>query len=750
MKQHHSDSGYDGSEAKLPSINPYEIDIRVYLDALFEGKYKILLIGLMVTVLTMLYLLMATPTFSSNVLLQFMDKGSNSEVLGDISDALATKNSVVDAEVEIIKSRRILGSAIEQLGLDIIIEPKTIPVIGKYLLKRRMKSKGKPARLPSRWGGGKQRWGDNEIAIESLQVGSGLIGKKLILVPGGDGKYKLLGPDGALLLEGETGTRLVVGKSRSNEGLAPTGIDILILALDVESGAEFYLTVKTRQLTLKDLMKALTITEEGKDSSILKISLEGKDPRHIAKILSSIVENYLEYSLDSKARELQNMLVFVQKETSLIKQRLERSETALVEYLLSHDSAGLSAEITKLINRLTSIETQITELEIQLVGSQSKYTKDHPVMLAITRKIDLLESEKTDIDRRLKQLPEKEREKEALSRDVEVEKQLLILLQTKEQILGVALSGITSTFQVIDPAQIASAPIKPKRLLVLGTGIIFGLFLGLLYVIGRRAMNSGIEDPEVIENQLQMPVYAVIVHSRLQAGLDRDEKGRAGLLATLQPSDPAIEGLRGLCASIRLFEREGLNNVINISSPAPDAGVSFIGTNLSQLLADSGMDVLLVDGDLRGGGIEKDFRVSQAPGLSDYLQGSKELPDLVHKISESNSGKLNFIARGTSVNNSAELLMNDRFAGFVQACSESYGIVVFVTPPVTAVTDSVIVSKYADRNFLVVRHGKQSKREIKAAQNIYNHAGIENKGVIFNAMIERRRDGYSYSYRLDS
>jgi len=746
MKQHHSDSGYDGSEAKMPSVSPYEIDIRVYLDALSEGKYKILLIGLSVTVLTILYLLIATPTYSSNVLLQFMDKGSNSEVLGEISDALATRNSVVDAEVEIIKSRRILGSAIEQLRLDVIIEPKTFPLIGKYLLKKRMKSQGEPAQLPSRWGGGKQRWGDSEIAIESLAVGSGYIDKKLTLVSVGDGKYKLLGPDGSLLLEGETGKQLVVGKSRSKEELTATGVDILISALDVEPGAEFYLTVKTRQFTLKELLKVLTITEEGKDSSILKISMEGKDPRHIANILSTIVENYLEYSLGSKARELQNMLVFVQKETALIRQRLERSETALVDYLSSHDSAGLSAEITKLINNLTSIESQITELEIQLVGSQSKYTKDHPVMLAITRKIDLLESEKTDIDRRLKQLPEKEREKEALSRDAEVEKQLLILLQTKEQVLGVALSGITSTFQVIDPAQISSAPIKPKKLLVIGAGIIFGLFLGVLYVIGRRAMNFGIEDPDVIENELQMPVYAVIVHSRLQAGLD----GQAGLLAKLQPSDPAIEGLRRLCASIKLFEKTDLNNVINISSPAPDAGVSFIGSNLAQLLADSGMNVLLVDADLRGGEIEKDFGASQTPGLTDYLQKSNELQDIVRKVSQSNSGTLNFVARGTSINNSAELLMSDRFADFVQACSASYEMVVFVTPPVTAVTDSAIVSKYADRNFLVVRYGKQSKREIKAARKVYNHAGIKNKGVIFNAMIERRRDGYSYSYRREA
>ncbi len=470
MKQQHSDPGHEESEAKLPSVSPYEVDIRVYLDALSEGKYVILLIAFAVTLMAVWYLVVATPIYTSNVLMQFMDKGNSSGVLGEISDALATKNSVVDAEMEIIRSRRILGAAVEQLKLNIIIEPKMLPVIG--------------------WGGGEPCWSDCGITIDSLESGSKYTGKKLTLISIGNEKYKLLDPDGSLLVEGRVGERQLIGESGNKQGLSPTGIDLLISALDVETGSEFSLTRKPLLRSLEDLSKELTIKEEGKGTNILRLSMEGDNPQHIAIVLNTIVENYLAYSVGKKTREIQHMIDFVQKETSLSKKKLEQAETALVEYLFSHNSAGLSSEITKLMNRLASIESQITELEIQKVGSQSKYTNNHPVILTITRKINLLESEKIDIDKRLKLLPEEEREKEALLRDVEAAKQLYILLQSKEQELGVALSGITNTIEVIDPAQVSSIPIKPQRLLVMGKGILLGLFLGLFYVIGRRALHA--------------------------------------------------------------------------------------------------------------------------------------------------------------------------------------------------------------------------------------------------------------------
>ncbi len=470
MKQQQSDPAHEESEAHPPSVSPYEINIRVYLDALSEGKYVILLITFAVTLMAMLYLVMASPIYTSNVLMQFMDKGNSSAMLGEISDALVTKNSVVDAEMEIIRSRRILGSAVEQLKLNIIIEPKTLPVID--------------------WGRAKPCWSDCGVVIDLLESGSKYTGKKLTLISISNEKYKLLDPDGSLLFEGRVGERQVIGESGNKQGLSPTGIDLLVSALDAEAGTEFSLTKKPLLRSLEDLSKELTIKEEGKETSILRLSMEGENPQHIANILNTIVENYLAYNVGRKAREIQHIIDFVQKETALSKKKLEQAETALVDYLFSHNSAGLSSEVTKLMSRLTSIESQITELEIQKVGTQSKYTKNHPVVLTITRKIDLLESEKIDIDKRLKLLPEEEREKEAMLRDVEAAKQLYLLLQSKEQELGVALSGITNTIEIIDPAQVSSIPIKPQRLLVIGKGIILGLFLGLFYVIGRRALRS--------------------------------------------------------------------------------------------------------------------------------------------------------------------------------------------------------------------------------------------------------------------
>ena len=433
------------------------------------------------------------------MLLQFRDKGGQLGVLGEISDALVTKSSVVDAEVEIIKSRRILGAAIELLKLDILIKPKAFPVVGEFLAQRRMKSQSKAARSPFVSGGGELAWADSDINIESLELGSSYVSKKhfskkLTLKSMGNGKYELLGPDESLLIKGLAGEQQVADKGWSGGYPSPYRIDILISTLDVEPGAEFYITRQSLQRSHGELSKMLTTREEGKGSGLLRMIIEGKDPRRIARILTAIVELYLAFNVDKQSGEIQHMLEFVQKETLSTKQRLEQAETALVQYLLSLKSAGLSAEITSLINRLSSITSQITELEIQKVGFQSKYTENHPAILNIVRKIRLLDSEKADIEMSLKLLPEEERKRAAFLRDVDAAKQHLLILKSKEQELGVALSSITSSIKVIDHAQVSTAPIRPKRLMVLAKGLILGLFLGFLYVLGRRALQISVEN----------------------------------------------------------------------------------------------------------------------------------------------------------------------------------------------------------------------------------------------------------------
>lgn len=449
MKQEHSNSSEHLANAGLPTAGQYEIDIRGYLDALMEGKISIFLIWLLAVIAAAAYLFVAAPVYSSNVLIQFLDKDNRSGALGEVSAVLVTQNSAAAAEVQIIKSRRILSATIEQLNLDVTIKP------------------GHPLR-------------DGIIVIDSLDVGPELIGKKLSLKVTGNGKYQLSGPNGAMLLTGQEG-ELAVGST-------PGKLSMRLVTLNAESGTEFSVKIKPLDRSLLELSKKLAIKEEGKSSDIFSMSLEGKDPRLITATLNTIVENYLAYTADKKSEEIQVMIDFVRQELQAVQRRLEQAETAQVEFLFSRNSTGLSSEVTKLVDRLANIKTQITELEIKKVGSESKYTPNHPVIRDLTRKIELLESEERDIDQRLKLLPEEEREREALLREVEATKQIYIHLQSKEQELGVALSGIANSVRVIDYAQTPVTPIKPQRWVVLAQATFAGLFLGLFFVIGRRAM----------------------------------------------------------------------------------------------------------------------------------------------------------------------------------------------------------------------------------------------------------------------
>jgi tyrosine-protein kinase Etk/Wzc len=180
-----------------------------------------------------------------------------------------------------------------------------------------------------------------------------------------------------------------------------------------------------------------------------------------------------------------------------------------------------------------------------------------------------------------------------------------------------------------------------------------------------------------------------------------------------------------------------------LTGPMAGVGKSFLTVNLAVLLANSGKRVLMIDGDMRRGVLERYLGGAPDNGLSELLSGQISLEEAIRS---SQVDGLSFISCGRRPPNPSELLMSPRLPQYLEGLAKRYDVIMIDTPPVLAVTDASIIGAYAGSTFFVMRSGVHSEGEIADALKRLRAAGVHVQGGIFNGMPARSRGGYDRGY----
>ena len=182
-----------------------------------------------------------------------------------------------------------------------------------------------------------------------------------------------------------------------------------------------------------------------------------------------------------------------------------------------------------------------------------------------------------------------------------------------------------------------------------------------------------------------------------------------------------------------------------ITGPSPGVGKTFIAINLAVVMADAGKKVLLIDGDMRKGTLNKSLCVSRENGLSDVISSPATVEEVIHEIPQVN---IDFIPTGAIPPNPSELLLHERFGALLEVLNTKYDLIIIDSPPILAVTDAAIIGKMVGATFMVVKAGLHPKRELKQSISKLSQSGIELKGIVFNDMAKTSsRYVYQYSYK---
>lgn len=706
-----------------------EIDLGELIATIMDGKYLIAIITLVFLTLGVAKALIDAPIYKADAMLQVEVKSNSLDALASVSSLMGGKESA-STEIEIIKSRKVLGEAVKNLNLDIIAKPKYFPKIGAAIARRFQQQNITDQVSAPLFGLDQYAWGGESIRIDTFSTPAGWVDKELILIAGEQGHFTLV-DDNQQILEGEVGKPLIEQLGDNQQTLI-----LFVSLLKARPGTQFTLMKKSLVSGINDLSTNLAVVEKGKSTGILSFTFESNSPAVAARTLNEVANIYVKQNVEQKSKEAQNTLEFLDKQLPAIKDQLEASTTTLNDFRANKGSIDLNLETQNVLTGVVAIKTQLTLLQQKRDELRGKFTESHPAVVAIDKQIVRLQVQMNVNDKKIETLPETQQAILRLSRDVQVSNELYTTLLNNAQTLKVAKAGTVGDVRIIDEAIPPTESIKPKKLLIIAVSLILGVIAGVGWVFIRKAMRRGVEDPEQLEKHLNIPVYATIPHSNEQIKLseklkklDKKHNDQPMILAVENKEDLAIESLRSLRTTLHFAFLEAQNNIIMITGPSPGIGKSFVSINLAAVLADAGKKILLIDGDLRKGFINKVLGVNREDGLSDLISSTTTLDKAVRHIAAAN---IDFIPTGSIPPNPSELLLHERLGQLLETLGEQYDHIIIDSPPILAVTDACILGRMASATLMVVKAGQHPMRELEQCTKRLAQSGVHMKGIVFN------------------
>ena len=697
-----------------------EIDLHQLWDVLSFNKYKIIASGGFGALLALIYLVLATPIYEANALVQ-VEAAKQNQILGDVQSLLGGVSTKSDAEINLARSRMVLGRTVDELNTDQVIAYDSFPML-EWFNRPELKA-------------------EEALKLNVFSVPQMFENVQLKLVYHGNNKYSLtipeVGSKPEIKVDGE------LGKLLSTQGLL-----LNISQLKAESGQEFILIKQSKLAAIESVKSNLSVGDVGKDTGILVFNYVGIDKNKIQNILNSIVKNYEHQDKEFGILSAGQSLEFIEKQLPLTKKSLKEAEDKLNEFRHKNATLDLTLEAQSVMQNLTKIESELTSVDTKEAEVSELFTKDHPSYQSLTEKKKVLQKAKEDLVKRVAAMPQLQQYVIRLTRDVEIEQQGYMQLLNKQQEFSIMKASNAGRVRIVDTAMTLEEPIKPKKPLILVLLTVGFAALASLYFVIKSLLNRGINNTEAFDH-LGVDVLASIPLSLVQKNKDglfvktnKKKNARANfLLAQNLPTDPAVEAIRALRTSVYFTLMEAKNNVLMISGATSGVGKSFVSINLAVVMAQSAKKVLLVDSDMRKGYVHEMLHQPIGSGLSDALSRSVSLSEVIRSTEIEG---LDFVSRGDVPVNPAELLMKADLKALLEEVSGRYDYVILDAPPIMAVTDAAILGQQAGTSLIVARYGLTTEHDIENCIVRFANSNVVIKGAILNGVEKTANNYYAY------
>ncbi|MGB9796083.1 GumC family protein [Fervidobacterium gondwanense] len=663
---------------------------------ILKRRMKFMAIIFLVTVFaTGLYLLITKPVYEVLATIRIPKSSSIPSLSGTAAMLLggSVSSPAIDEQIEIIKSRKVLGSVVEELklidyfskdGKEKLTINQVVSALAKDVITVTSKKNTSLIEI-------KASLKDKEVAYNLVKS---IIDNYI--------KYskELNKDENSYLFDFIENQLPVVEKElaeieqrveefQKTKSVAPTQ--------ELEALMKNFATIQTNIVDTELQLKGVETQISAIEKNIAEIKgLIGKD-------------SYTPNSL--KLQELRKELVGleVQYSTLRVKYTEDADPVREVKKQIETVRKMISDEISRILSsKVDSEDPVLAELFKNLITLQSEKES----LSATLRGLELV---KETLDEEVKKFPEIQREYVSLQRDYTIKQQTYSLLKAKYEELRLSTAGMSFNVPlVVDEPYIPEKPAKPNKKLTLAIGGVLGIFLGILGAFIKEATDKTLHSEEQI---------------RFITG-NAQVFGRIPTLKIELPvlSNPAFEQSEPFkLAALNIQSLQNSPKVIAITSPDKEDGKSVIASNLALSYSKIGTRTLLIDLNLRNPKIDEIFKLNQSAGLADVVTKKLPFENAVVRQTEN----LDILTVGNISTDPTTIISSAKITELIEEAKNRYEKIIIDTPSVNGYSDTALISKYADTVLLVIRLSKTQRDKLNF---VYETPAVSSKisGIIIN------------------
>jgi capsular exopolysaccharide synthesis family protein len=332
----------------------------------------------------------------------------------------------------------------------------------------------------------------------------------------------------------------------------------------------------------------------------------------------------------------------------------------------------------------------------------------------------------------------------------------LVLERTKESDLTRMMR--VNNISIVDRPLLPRLPVRPRVVLNLAFGLLFGLALGAAAALGRALIDRTIKTPDDVERELGVTFLGLLPEIGDGGKSSSGRRGRRrktarpkvtspDLMVHEAPRSSVAEAARAIRTNLMFMAPDKPHRILLVTSAAPSEGKTTVACCIAIAMAQAGQRVVLVDCDLRRPRVHRIFKKSSALGVTTAML-DEPLPD---EALETDIPGLSVIPAGPLPPNATELFHSERFQAFLEELKTRFDRVIIDSPPVIAVTDAVVLSTFVDGTIVVVRGFQTTKEAARHTLRTLAEVGGKTLGIVLNSIDLNRHEYkyYHYYYRRD-
>ena len=732
-------------------------------------------------IIAFIYLKRLTPIYNvkSTVLIKDAKSGSSSiesGLLQSLGGLGGMNNNTIENEIEVLKSKKVMSQVVKNNGLQ-------VNIISKGFQTKELYKKTSPILVDI----------INEKANEKFpkQPLSLVLNKSNIELSSPELKQKIVAKYNSLVSLPYANIFIRKNpnyvKPEKDEDVSEN--DLLLYISDFESAVSKF-------------QNNLEVKLVNKDATVLNLSMNYPEVEKAKDIVNNLVKEYNEDAIEDKNIDSKKTMDFIEDRIDIISKDLGDVESNLKNFKTSNNISDLATETKLNLEAGAKARAQQIEIDTQLeltnslisyVNKQGNYqviptnigfgnseatqsivaynnlvierdrllenaTPSNPVVKDISGKIDGMKSgimqslnkhrtfltisksnllgEEGSAKSNVSRIPKIEQLFRGIERQLHIKENLYLLLLQKREETAIALALTAPKARVLDKAYGSDAPVWPRKNIILALSILIGLGIPFLIIYIKELFDNKIHSKHDIESLSKIPVIAEI--PKLTSGDNQ--------LIERNDLSPVAEAFRILITNMTyMLPKVERGKKIFITSSVKGEGKTFISINFALALASPTKKVVIIGSDIRNPQLQRyDESKRGSVGLSEFLYDKDiQAKDVVH-VSKMNS-YCDIIYSGSIPPNPTELLTNGRFSELLDELATMYDYVVVDTAPLMLVTDTFLISEYADITLYVTRSEHTEKTFIKFINDSAEAKKIHNVGLVINS-VSTSNMGYGNKY----